>query len=254
MKKYIYAVCALALAGSVTLAGCGNTGEAQQPVSTTSFEEMRSYYDELAKGDIKQEVATTAPKDVYYTFEGDENLLPPGVFDKVEDVVFRTYSRIHSKYGNSYTPPKITIVIDAAYSNDDANYVSGSKIYLNPNWFAENEEDYDSVIPALMGTLQSYSSAPDWLKSSIRDYVRDEFATDKKSKKWFVPSTYEGVSYEEGGIAGAAFLKWINSTIETDIVYRLHRVLQNGTYDESFWKSETGLNFGQLWSSFQKNS
>lgn len=255
MKKYVFAVIALALAVSFTLAGCGGNNQQQEPVKTTSFEELRSYYDELAKGEIKQEVATTEPRSKLYTFEGDENLLPPGVYDKLEDIVYRTYSRLYSKYGATYNAPKITIYIDAAYSGNDANYTSGTKIYLNPNWFVDNPDDYDSIITALMATIQTYNaSAPGWLKSSISAYVRDEFRSSYADKKWFVATSYEGVSYEEGDVHGAAFLKWINSLTETDFIYRLNRALQDGTYKEDFWKNETGLTFGQLWESFQKNS
>ncbi len=255
MKKPILAVCALVLAVSFALGGCGGNNQQQEPVSTTSFEELRSYYDELAKGEIKQEVATTEPRNKFYTFEGDENLLPPDVYSKLEDIVYRTYSRLYSKYGGDHTPSKITIYIDAAYSGKGANYTSGSKIFLNPNWFVDNPDDYDSIISALMGTVQIYNaSAPDWLKSSIREYVRDEFRSQYADKAWFVTSSYEGVSYEEGGVHGAAFLKWVNSTTDIDFVYRLNRALQDGTYKEDFWKNETGLTFGQLWESFQKNS
>ncbi|MBR4049025.1 MAG: hypothetical protein IKK09_00865 [Clostridia bacterium] len=256
MKKPIFAVCALALAVSCTFAGCGgNNNQRQEPVSTTSFEELRSYYDELAKGEIKQEIATTEARSKYYSFEGDENLLPPGVYDKLEDIVYKTYSRIYGKYGTEYTTPKITIYIDAAYSGKGANYTSGKKIYINPNWFVDNPDDYDSIISALMGTVQSYNaSAPDWLKSSIKAYVRDQFRSSYADKNWFVTTSYEGVSYEEGDVHGAAFLKWINSTTDTDFVYRLNRALQDGSYKEEFWKDETGLTLGQLWASFQKNS
>lgn len=256
MKKHIFAVSALALAVSLTLVGCGGNGnQLQEPVSTTSFEELRSYYDELAKGEIKQEVATTAAKETYYQFDGDANLLPPGVYDKLEDIVYKTYSRIYSKYGTNYTPPKVTIYIDPAYSGNSAGYTVGTKIYINPNWFTDNPDDYDCIIAELMGTIQNYNSqAPEWIESSVKAYVRDEFRSSYADKNWFVSTSYEGVSYEEGDVHGAAFLKWINSITDIDFVYRLNRALQNGTFDESFWQTETGLTFGQLWKSFQENS
>ena len=65
-------------------------------------------------------------------------------------------------------------------------------------------------------------------------------------------SRNDGHSYKEGGIYAAAFLKWASKRTETDLVYRLNKTLQDGSFDKSFWKNETGMSLEQLWSLYQK--
>ncbi len=248
MKKYFLALAATVLAVSVLLGGCGRGGQAQSEETTTSFKELASYYDELAKGDIEVEVATTTI-DKSYSFVGSRELLSGAVYEKLEYLVSNYYSRIYSKYGDSITRPTITVYIDTGYNRNDACYAIEKSIYLNPTWFENNPDDVESILSAIMGTIQSYDSdVPEWIETGIQSYVRAEFKSLYASKTWSIPSVYKGNSYEEGGIYAASFLRWINSQVEVDLIYRLHKMAQSGTYDESFWKTETGMSLGQLWS------
>ncbi len=255
MKKYFISLFCVVLVLAVFLGGCGGNGTViqQETQRTTSFEEKVSYYDELIKGDIEVEVETENIKRDFIV-EGDESLLPGDTYDKLEHILSNYYQRIFNKYGDSYTRPQITVTIDIGYVRNDANYTVGKNIFLNPNWFADHPDDYDSILCAIAGTTQNYAAQdiPEWIESGIRNYIRDEFSTVYASKKWKLPVSYDGHSYTEGGIYAAAFLKWAGERTEVDLVYRLHKALQTDTFDRSFWKNETGMTLDQLWSLYQK--
>lgn len=250
MKKSLVSVAALLSAVTLLFTGCaGNKPNGGEPETTTSFKELASYYDELAKGDIAVEIETTENKNKYYEFSGDPNLLPEGVFDKLENIVRSRYTTMYNRYGKGFTCPKITLVIDVNYTAESACHASDKTIYINPNWFVDHPDDCDALLSAIAKTMQEYSGTyPDWIKSSIQAYLRSEYKTQYADKNWELPGSYTGKSYEEGGIYGAAFLKWIDAKNEQDIIYRLNKVLLDGSYKESFWTDETGLTFGQLWS------
>lgn len=254
MKKYFVSLFCTVLALAVFLGGCGGNGFVRQTETqrVTGFDEKASYYDALAKGDIEVEVETTSlSNDV--AFEGEKKLLPNGAADKLEYILANCYPDIFNKYGDSFSRPKITVTIDPGYSRNDANYTVDRTIFLNPNWFFDHPDDYDSILCAIAGTMQAYDEdAPEWIESGIRNYIRDEFSTMYADEKWSLPSAYDGHSYKEGGIYAAAFLKWASKQTETDLVYRLNRALQDGTFDNSFWKNETGMSLEQLWSLYKK--
>lgn len=243
-------IAALIVAVSVLFAGCGGSKDNKDNLeTTTSFDELASYYDELAKGDIAVEVATTENNSKYYEFSGDKNLLPKGFFEKLEKIVKDRYTVMYSKYGKEFVCPKITLVIDIGYVAESACHANGRTIYINPNWFVENPDDCDELLSAMFKTMQEYRGKyPSWIASSLRAYARLEYKTEFANKEWYIPGSYSGHSYEEGDVYGASFLRWIDAQHEKDLIYRLNKSLLEGTYDEAFWENETGLTFGQLWS------
>lgn len=254
MKKTFLSLALVLAVVSTLFTGCGSSdGSDTMQETTTSFNELASYYDELAKGDIGVEVETTAISK-YFEFTGDANLLPVGVYDILNDIANRRYTSIYSKYGKEFTCPKITFVIDSGYSADSPCYAVERTVYINPNWFTDNPKDYDSLLCAIFQTMQEYASdidIPEWIESSLRCCIRDEYKTNYADEKWGLPTAYDGNSYEKGDIYGAAFLVWIDKGVERDLVYRLNKALLEGTYNESFWENETGLTFGQLWSQYK---
>ncbi len=254
MNRKIILLSALTVAISSVMAGCGNQApDTDETKATTSFDELASYYDDLAKGEIAVEIETTSDVSQYYEFTGDKNLFPDGVFAKLEHLVKTKYENMYSKYGISYNCPKITLIIDAGYIADSPCHANEKNIYINPNWFADHSEDCDALLSTIFQTMQEYQSDyPEWIASSIAACVREEYGSDNPESKWKIPYSYEGKSYEEGDVYGASFLKWINSNLEKDFIYRLNKTLQNGAYNESFWETETGHTFGQLWTMYKE--
>lgn len=255
MKRTLAAVSALLIVFSLSLVGCTggkNEPENKPEETTTTFNERASYYDELAKGDIAVEVETTADENTYFEFSGDINLFPEGIYEKIRYIVNSKYVSMYSKYGSGYRCPKITLLIDIGYVADKPCHANGKTVYLNPNWFVDHPDDSEAVLSALFQTMQEYQGDyPEWIKSSLSAYARYEFSTAYASKTWDIPTSYAGKSYEEGDVYGASFLRWINTEFGNDFIYRLNKALLNGNYDESFWKTETNLTFGQLWAMFK---
>lgn len=258
MKRAICAFAALVLVLGVLLTGCGKGGgqlEGSTEPRTTTFEEKRSYYDQLAKGEIEVEIETTAVKGAYYSFVGDTALLPDDVLHALNGKVRGVYERIYSAYGPSFNIPKVTISVESGYTRSDSNYAVGTTVYVNPGWFAENPKKVSEIIYGLVQTMQTYhGDYPEWLKKAIQYYIRAAYDPGTPENPFVLPVSYNGKSYEEDPMSAAAFLKWVDSFSEGDLVQRLNRALQNGSYKASFWSTETGLSFDKLWASYKTNS
>lgn len=252
MKKAVAVGLCAATVLTCTLGGCGSVRNNNKPVenveTTTSFEELMSYYDNLAKGDISVEVMTTNVRGLY-TVEGDVRQLPDGVFENMVAIIERCYKKLYYEYSSNYSAPQLTLAIDPTYSRGDANYVVGNTIVINPNWFISHPEDYDSIILGMMKVALKYpNSVPEWINSSVCYYGRDEYALYNGESGNALSGRYTGGSYKDGGEVGASFFKWISKSMNKNIAALLTTDIYNkNKYNEKFWLEQTGKSLDELW-------
>lgn len=256
MKKTVAVGLCAATVLTCTLGGCGSVGN-NKPVNnvetTTSFEEKMSYYDNLAKGDISVEVLTTNVKGLY-TIEGDVRQLPDGVFEKMVTVIERCYRKLCTEYSPNSSAPQLTLAIDPTFSRGDANYAVDSTIVINPNWFMTHPEDYDSIILGMMKVALKYpNGVPEWIKSSVCYYGRDEYAVYSVGSSIGITGRYYGGSYKDGGAVGASFFKWISKSFNKNIAALITAdIYGKSKYDEKFWLEQTGKTLEELWVEYKE--
>ncbi len=234
---------------SVCLFGCTNPNKPEKPEETTlSFAEKVSYYDSLADaGEVASEDVTQAG--VLYNVTGSKVMVNGEVYSAIVDIFNRNYPQIYYKYGDEYYEPKVTLNFDPTYLRDDPASVVGNTINININWFNSNPKKASVLIYYIATTVLDYNpSAEEWMKNGINYYIGVEFGAD--GYEFF--GTYSGSSYLEDAAECASFFRWIEAKYNTNIVYRLDKLLSSTTwYDESFWRDETGRSLEQLWAQYK---
>ena len=223
-------------------------GDTSVTNSTTSFSERMSYYDSLADAGKVEEYQTTV-NNAYFNIGGDIETLPDGVYNKLYDVCARCYTEICKKYYPVGQPKRLTVTIDGDYSRESANHVIGDVIMVNPYWFYDHPNDIDSIIPAMADIAITYHhSVPEWIKTSVITYIRNEFCVYDTQNDWRLPATYQGGKYSDGYETGAAFLKWIDEQTEDDFILMLNsEARKNQEFSKDTWKLLTGKTLNQLW-------
>lgn len=248
MKKtaLLLALCSVI---SVCLFGCVKPNEPEQPEETTlSFEEKASYYDSLADaGEVASEDVTQAG--ALYSIAGSKVMVNGEVYSTIIDFFNRNYPQIYYKYGDEYYEPKITLNFDPTYLRDDPASVVGNTINININWFNANPEKASVLIYYIATTVLDYNpSAEAWMKNGINYYIAAEFG----AYGYELAGMYSGGSYLDDAAECASFFKWIEAKYNTNIAYRLDKLLSSTTwYEASFWRDETGRSLEQLWAQYK---
>ena len=256
MKKQLVGVTLVMAALTTVLASCSIGGGPSEPQQTQqpvrSYSEKASYYDALVAGDSDPIPLTTALNSSV-SIEGDSNLLEEEVYNKIVEIANQTFPLIRDKYagGSSMT---VTIILDASSVSYSPCYAAGRTVLLNTEWLNNHPKDCDILIDGFSSIVLSYSheeQIPQWLLAGMRVYVRDEFALYRSESSFQLPKRYNGKSYEKDSTSAAAFLKWIKTSQNVDIVDRLNRQMRSAQgYQETIWKDSTDKTLDQLFGEF----
>ncbi|MBN9118991.1 MAG: sigma-70 family RNA polymerase sigma factor [Planctomycetes bacterium] len=121
---------------------------------------------------------------------------------------------------------------------------SRGRVIASAGYFEENPHDVGAVVHATSLVVQAYPErgAPDWLVHGVADYVRF-FKFEPGAIGPPDPDTarHDGNSHET-----AAFLAYLVTTYDPDLVRRLNAALRAGRYDDDIWSSLTGKSLREL--------
>lgn len=154
------------------------------------------------------------------------------------DVVFEKHLRIRNFVG-----------YDAAGRTD----TKAAKIYLGAEYFAQDTNDFfDGYFVHEMAHLaQQYTAkAPDYWVEGIADYVRFKLGY---TNGWICPQcSTDYPHYTSGYACAGAFLLFVDTTYDSNVVRQLSMALRQDSYSQAFFMKTTGKSLDELWAEFQK--
>ena len=106
------------------------------------------------------------------------------------------------------------------------------------------------VIHELTHVVQRYASPvkreDTWLMEGIADYIRHKYF-EKDIEKVHVGRK---ASYKEGYVPAAAFLFWLETKKDPEVVHKLNAALNDGSYTNELFNKYCGASLEDLWKDF----
>ncbi|WP_293882534.1 basic secretory protein-like protein [Sphingobacterium sp. UBA1498] len=176
----------------------------------------------------------------------------PSLKDRLISAYFENYPKLAKKYNNK-TLKKVSFVIDPDYKGVAAT--AGGIVRYSPGWFAKNPGDIDVVTHEVMHIVQAYpdGAGPWWITEGIADFVRFDDGIDNAGANWKLPDYSDNQKYTDSYRVTARFLYWINTHVKKDFVKKLDAAMRSKSYNDSFWKAQTGKTIDELWTDYSKN-
>ncbi|MFT3827869.1 MAG: basic secretory protein-like protein [Chitinophagaceae bacterium] len=170
---------------------------------------------------------------------------------RMTDAFFTVYP-VEAKLYNPKTLRKVFFVVDPEYKGVAAT--AGGIVRYNPEWFKKHPGDIDVVTHEVMHIVQAYpgGSGPGWITEGIADYVRYTLGVDNAGAGWSLPEYNAKHHYDNAYRITARFLVWIEKS-HKGFVQKLDAVMRSKTYQDSFWKEQTGKTVSELWDEYAAN-
>jgi hypothetical protein len=135
---------------------------------------------------------------------------------------------------------------------DGVAYTAGTRIVCAAAWFKAHPDDQGAVVHELAHVVQQYHGRgnPGWLVEGVADYLR-----------WF---KYEPVTkrprpnpararYTDSYRTTAAFLEYVATHHDHEIVVRMNAAMREGRYVTELWSEYTGATVEELWAEYMES-
>lgn len=132
---------------------------------------------------------------------------------------------------------------------DGVAHATHDGIHISAEWVTKKApDDYGMVVHELTHVVQDYKGKGEfWLTEGIADYVRYERYEPGK-QKWKIDP--DKSSYKQGyGIAGA-FLGWLETTKDRELVRKLNTACHDGSYNAKMFTELCGADVDSLWKEY----
>lgn len=176
----------------------------------------------------------------------------PALKERLVATYFTNYPKLAKKY-NKKTRKKVSFVIDPDYKGVAAT--AGGIVRYSPGWFAKNPGDIDVVTHEVMHIVQAYpdGAGPWWITEGIADFVRFDNGIDNAGANWKLPDYNEKQKYTDSYRITARFFYWIEKHVKGGLVKKLDAAMRSKTYNDHFWKEQTGKTIDELWADYSQN-
>lgn len=191
------------------------------------------------------------PQAVDYSITVDTSAVPEldEYGKKVEALAREWYPKIVEMLPSEgfQAPQNVTIVFEK--NDEGVAYAAGSRIVCSSKWYIDHPEDLGSIVHELAHVVQNYRRGrrPGWLVEGIADHVRF-FNYEPEDQR---PRPRAGrAKYDDSYRTSAAFLDWVQTTFDKDLVVELNAACREARYQPELWQERTGHSLeelGQLW-------
>jgi hypothetical protein len=187
------------------------------------------------------------PEPLRLTIEGpvDAELAP--VAGKLAEHFYQCYPKLLARFEHpdKPAPRRIRIVFDPKLRIPA--HCSGGTVTVGVEWLKKNPDDIGMLAHELTHAVQVYpKSDPGWLTEGIADYARQLYGPDKQPG-WQLPEKLRAQqSYKDSYRVTARFLVWLDEQ-HPGTVDKLHREMQNRTFEIDDFKEFTGDDVDTLW-------
>jgi len=129
-------------------------------------------------------------------------------------------------------------------------HTTNADIYVSAEWITKQPNDYGMVIHELTHVVQNYGGKvkgeDGWLTEGIADYIRHKYFEKDIEKLRVGPRS----SYKQGYTIAAAFLFWLETKKDAELVHKLNAALHDGAYTSDFFNKNCGASLEDLWKDF----
>lgn len=163
---------------------------------------------------------------------------------KAQSVADTWYPRLVKLLGAETTaaPKRVTIIIDL--NMDGVAATGGTEIRVSARYVQKHLDDLGMIVHELAHVVQAYPKYdPVWLVEGIADYVR--FYHFEPASKRPHPDPAK-VSYHDSYRTTGAFLDWVSTRYDRDLIQKLDRALKAGTYTADLFQQATGKDLDHL--------
>lgn len=181
------------------------------------------------------------------TIEGpvDAELAP--VAGKLAEHFYQCYPKLLARFEHpdKPAPRRIRIVFDPKLRIPA--HCSGGTVTVGVEWLKKNPDDIGMLAHELTHAVQAYpKSDPGWLTEGIADYARQLYGPEKQPG-WELPEKLLAQqSYKDSYRVTARFLAWLDEK-HPGTVDKLHREMQNRTFELEDFQEFTGEDVDTLW-------
>ena len=200
----------------------------------------------------------TLDVDGKYTITFDTTDVPElrGFVDaKLKPVCTEWYPKIVALLpSEQFTPPdQFTIVFHS--DMDGVAHASGTTVHCAGTWFLRNVngEAPGAIVHEMVHIVQQYrprrggNRNPGWMVEGVADYIR-----------WFLyepgelrpQPNPERSNFDDSYLTSAAFLNYVVSKYDADLVKKFNAAMREGAYADDLWVEFTGKTAPQLWEEY----
>jgi len=195
----------------------------------------------------KPEPAETKPPELRLTIEGpvDAELAP--VAGNLVELFYVSYPKLLARFENpdKPAPRRIRLVFDPNLKIPA--HCSGDRVTVGVKWLKAHPEDIGLLTHELTHSVQAYpKSDPGWMTEGIADYARSLYGPEKQPGWNFPKKLRANQSYKDSYGVTARFLVWLEEK-HPGSVDKLHRAMQNKTFEIEDFSEFTGKDVDTLW-------
>ncbi len=165
--------------------------------------------------------------------------------DKVQIVADKWYPIIVEKLPSEgfVAPTQVSIVFKKDYKGVAA--AAGKNVVASVKYFTDHQDDLGAFVHELTHVVQHYTRGdrPGWLVEGIADYIRFYSYEPVKNRPHPNP---DRSNYTDSYRTTAAFLDWVSTTYDKDLVVKLNTACRQAKYSEQLWKDYTGKTLDEL--------
>jgi len=187
------------------------------------------------------------PKTLTLTIEGDIDADLAPVAGNLSTLFYQCYPKLIERFEipSKPAPRSIRIVFDSKLKIPA--HCSGNKVTVGVQWLKKHPEDFALLTHELTHAVQMYPRGdPGWITEGIADYARHLYGP-KEQKNWALPTRLtERQSYKDSYRTTGKFFLWLDEK-HPGTVDKIHRAMQERTYDIGLFKEATGKSVEELW-------
>ena len=163
--------------------------------------------------------------------------------DKVARVCERNYAMINEELASEGFKPRTQISMTMKKDENGVAYASGGNIVGSVKFFKAHPDDVGAMVHETVHCVQAYRTRgnPGWLVEGIADYIRFFKYEPGKIGKIAKDPHYNG-SYR----TTAAFLNFVTTQYDKDLVKKVNKSMREGEYREEIWKVLTKKTLKEL--------
>jgi hypothetical protein len=164
---------------------------------------------------------------------------------------FTVYPVLVERY-NKNAPKKVIFAVDTNYHGVAVSFCE--MVFFDPDWFAENPNDFDVVTHEVMHIVQSYgrNRVPVWVTEGIADYVRYKYGLHNREANWTLPELRPEHHYTGSYRITARFFVWLEEQRDPQIVDKLDKAARADKFSDNIWKDLTGYTIDELWEDYRR--
>jgi type II secretory pathway component GspD/PulD (secretin) len=163
--------------------------------------------------------------------------------DKVAHVCERNYTMINDELASEGFKPRTQISMTLKNDYKGVAAAGGGRITGSVKFFKAHPDDVGAMVHETVHCVQAYRTRgnPGWLVEDIADYIRFFKYEPGKIGKIAKDPHFDG-SYR----TSAAFLNFVTTEYDKDLVKKLNKSMREGEYREEIWKVLTKKTLKEL--------